>query len=62
MHRWLPLVKWLLAIPHYVVLFFLDIAVFFAVIVTWFAIGIITKIRKNEVSRLSGRSGYSTAN
>ena len=36
--RWLPLVKWLLAIPHYIVLFFLDIAAFFAVIVTWFAI------------------------
>ena len=26
------------AIPHYIVLFFLDIAAFFAVIVTWFAI------------------------
>jgi hypothetical protein len=38
LNRWLPLVKWLLAIPHYIVLFFLDIAVFFAVIVTWFAI------------------------
>ena len=35
---WLPLVKWLLAIPHYIVLFFLEIAAFFAVIVTWFAI------------------------
>ena len=30
--------KWLLAIPHYVVLFFLDIAAFVAVIVAWFAI------------------------
>src|SRR5437762_9938496 len=38
LNRWLPLVKWLLAIPHYIVLFFLDIAVFFVVIVTWFAI------------------------
>ena len=38
LNRWLPLVKWLLAIPHYIVLFFLDIAVFFIVIVTWFAI------------------------
>jgi hypothetical protein len=38
LNRWLPLVKWLLAIPHYIVLFFLDIAVFFAVVVTWFAI------------------------
>src|SRR6266480_7111060 len=33
LNRWLPLVKWLLAIPHYIVLFFLDIAVFFVVIV-----------------------------
>ena len=38
LNRWLPLVKWLLAIPHYVVLFFLDIAAFFVVIVAWFAI------------------------
>ena len=38
LNRWLPLVKWLLAIPHYIVLFFLEIAAFFAVIVTWFAI------------------------
>jgi hypothetical protein len=38
LNRWLPLVKWLLAIPHYIVLFFLDIAAFLAVIVTWFAI------------------------
>ena len=33
-----PLVKWLLAIPHYVVLFFLFIAAFFVVIAAWFAI------------------------
>jgi Domain of unknown function (DUF4389) len=38
LNRWLPLVKWLLAIPHYVVLFFLDIAAFVVVIVVWFAI------------------------
>jgi hypothetical protein len=38
LNRWLPLVKWLLAIPHYVVLFFLSIAAFFAVIFAWFAI------------------------
>src|SRR5215212_11737097 len=38
LNRWLPIVKWLLAIPHYVVLFFLYIGAFFAVIAAWFAI------------------------
>jgi Domain of unknown function (DUF4389) len=38
LERALPLVKWLLAIPHYVVLFFLYIGVLFAVIAAWFAI------------------------
>jgi hypothetical protein len=36
--RGMPLVKWFLAIPHYVVLVFLDIAAFFVVVVAWFAI------------------------
>jgi hypothetical protein len=38
LNRWLPLVKWLLAIPHYIVLFFLVIGAFFAIIFAWFAI------------------------
>ncbi len=38
LNRWLPLVKWLLAIPHYIVLFFLEIGAFVAVIVAWFAV------------------------
>ena len=38
LNRWLPIVKWLLAIPHYIVLFFLGIAAFFVVIFVWFAI------------------------
>ena len=38
LNRWLPLVKWFLAIPHYVVLWFLSIAAFLCVIIAWFAI------------------------
>jgi hypothetical protein len=38
LNRWLPLVKWLLGDPHYVVLFFLWIAAVMVVIVAWFAI------------------------
>ncbi len=38
LNRWLPIVKWLLAIPHYVVLFFLYIGAFVAVVIAWFAI------------------------
>ncbi len=38
LNRWLPLVKWLLVIPHIVVLVFLYIGALFAVIIAWFAI------------------------
>ncbi len=36
--RWMPLVKWLLAIPHYVALFFLSIAALVCVVIAWFAV------------------------
>jgi Domain of unknown function (DUF4389) len=38
LNRWLPLVKWLLAIPHYILLVFLWIAAVVSVIIAWFAI------------------------
>jgi Domain of unknown function (DUF4389) len=38
LNRWLPLVKWLLALPHYVVLLVLYLASVLAVIAAWFAI------------------------
>ena len=38
LNRWLPLVKWFLAIPHLIILAFLYIGVFFGVIGAWFVI------------------------
>ena len=38
LNRWLPLVKWFLASPHYVLLFFLYVGACFAAIAAWFAI------------------------
>ncbi len=38
LNRWLPLIKWFLAIPHYFVLAVLVIGVVFATIVAWFSI------------------------
>lgn len=38
LNRWLPLVKWLFAIPHYIVLLFLNVAAIIAVLMAWVAI------------------------
>ena len=38
LNRWLPLVKWLLALPHYLVLAFLWVGVLIAVVIAWIAI------------------------
>lgn len=38
LNRWLPLVKWFLAIPHYIALFFLYLAVVVVLVIAWFAI------------------------
>ena len=38
LNRWMPLVKWFLAIPHYVTLLALDVGVVLATIVSWVAI------------------------
>jgi hypothetical protein len=36
--RGMPLVKWFLAIPHYIVLSILSVGAMFAVVIAWFAI------------------------
>lgn len=38
LNRWLPLIKWLLALPHYIVLFVLAVVVVLVTILAWFAI------------------------
>jgi Domain of unknown function (DUF4389) len=38
LNRWLPLVKWFLAIPHYIVLAFLYLGALVAVLIAWFAV------------------------
>ena len=38
LNRWMPLVKWLLAIPHYIVLYVLSIISLVLMVIAWFAI------------------------
>jgi hypothetical protein len=54
LNRWLPLVKWFLAIPHYIVLTILFIALIFVLIVAWFAILITGRYPKGIFTFVEG--------
>jgi hypothetical protein len=54
LNRWLPLVKWALALPHYVVLAVLNAAAVFAVIAAWFAIVVTGRYPRSLFSFVEG--------
>ena len=55
LNRWLPLVKWFLAIPHYIVLFFLGIAAVVCIVIAWFAILFTGRYPRGAVRLRAGR-------
>jgi hypothetical protein len=55
--RWLWLVKWLLAIPHFIVLFFLWIAFAVITVIAFFAIVFTGRTRVGRLGPDSGRTG-----
>lgn len=59
LNRWLPLVKWFLAIPHYFVLFVLAIAVLVVTIIAWFAILFTGRYPKELFTFVVDVSGWS---
>lgn len=60
LNRWLPIVKWFLAIPHYIVLFFLYVAVAFVTIIAWFAILFTGRYPKGMFDYVVGVARWST--
>ena len=63
LNRFLPLVKWLLAIPHYVVLIILSLIAFIITIIAWLTILILGKYPKGMFDFVVGvsRWGYRVA-
>ena len=59
LNRWLPLVKWLLAIPHYIVLAFLFIGAIGVVIFSWFAILFTGRFPRGAFDYLEGVGRWS---
>ena len=59
LNRWLPLVKWILAIPHYIVLVLLYVGAIFAVVFAWFAILVTGRYPKPLFEYVVGVSRWS---
>jgi hypothetical protein len=59
LNRWLPLVKWFLAIPHYIILACLGIAAFVCVVIAWFAILFTTRYPRGLFDFVVGVSRWS---
>lgn len=59
LNRWLPLVKWLLAIPHYIALTMLTFVAIFAVVYAWFAILITGRYPKDIFNFVVGIGRWS---
>ncbi len=58
LNRWLPLVKWFLAIPHYIVLFLLIIAACVVTVIAWFAILVTGRYPKGLFDFMVGVGRY----
>jgi len=58
-HRLLPLVKWLLAFPHYLVLALIGIAAFFALVGAWFAVLLTGRFPRGIFNFLAGTYRWS---
>lgn len=54
LNRWMPLVKWALALPHYIVLAFLLVGAVFAGLFAWFAIVFTGKYPRGLFDYLEG--------
>lgn len=60
LNRWMPLVKWLLAIPHYIVLILLGIAVLVTQVIAFFAILITARYPRGLFNFAVGVMRWST--
>jgi len=59
LNRFMPLIKWLLAVPHYIVLFILEIIALIVTIIAWFAIIITGKYPSGMFNYVVGVARWS---